>query len=94
MHENWMTVKDVADYLQLSTDQIYRLSKQGIIPVSKVGNRWRFKRERIDQWMGEQEVGDRRPTTAKKKNMIRQYSAPVIKKDTQLTELHDESGNH
>lgn len=57
MSDKWMTVKDVAQYLQLSTDQIYRLAQQGIIPVSKVGNRWRFKRERIDQWMDEQQKG-------------------------------------
>ena len=48
-----MTVKDVAGYLQLSKDQIYRLAQQGKIPVSKVGRGWRFKKEKIDQWMDE-----------------------------------------
>ena len=63
MSDKWMTVKDVAYYLQLSTDQIYHLAQEGRIPVSKVGSRWRFKRERIDRWMEEQEVGERLPTT-------------------------------
>lgn len=51
MDDRWMTVKDVAEYLQLSTDQIYRLAQQGKIPASKVGVRWRFKREKIDEWV-------------------------------------------
>ena len=51
MNEKWMTVKEVAEYLQLSTDLIYRLAQQVKIPVSKIGNRWRFRKERIDQWM-------------------------------------------
>jgi excisionase family DNA binding protein len=51
MDDRWMTVKEVAEYLQLSNDQIYHLAQQGRIPVSKVGSRWRFKKEKIDQWM-------------------------------------------
>ncbi len=50
----WMTVKDVAEYLKLSPDLIYRLAQQGRIPVSKVGNRWRFNKDKVDQWMEEQ----------------------------------------
>ncbi len=56
MNDQWMTVKDVAEYLQLSPDLIYRLAQQGQIPASKVGSRWRFKREKIDQWMESQEM--------------------------------------
>lgn len=54
MNDQWMTVKEVAEYLNLSRDMIYRLAQQGTIPVSRVGNRWRFKKEKIDQWMEEQ----------------------------------------
>lgn len=51
MDDRWMTVKEVAEYLQLSSDQIYHLAQQGRIPVSKVGARWRFKKDKIDRWM-------------------------------------------
>lgn len=54
MNDKWMTVKDVAEYLQLSHDLIYRLAQQGRIPVSKAGARWRFKKEKIGQWMESQ----------------------------------------
>ncbi len=51
-----MTVKEIAEYLKLSSDLIYRLAQQGKIPVSKVGNRWRFNKDRVDQWMEEQDT--------------------------------------
>ena len=56
MQNRWMTLKEVADYLQLSKDQIYRLAQNGRIPASKVGSRWRFRRERVDQWMEDMAV--------------------------------------
>ena len=49
--DEWMTVKQVADYLKLSADLIYKLAQQGEIPASKVRSRWRFKRAKIDEWM-------------------------------------------
>lgn len=51
MTDKWLTVKEVADYLKLSTDLIYKFAQQGKIPVSKIGNQWRFDREEIDTWV-------------------------------------------
>ena len=51
MQSRWMTLQQVAEYLQLSKDMIYRLAQSGRIPASKVGSRWRFRQERIDRWM-------------------------------------------
>ena len=51
MQSRWMTLRQVAEYLQLSKDMIYRLAQSGRIPASKVGSRWRFRQERIDRWM-------------------------------------------
>ena len=56
MQNRWMTLQEVADYLQLSKDLIYRLAQSGEIPASKVGSRWRFSRERIDRWMEDKAV--------------------------------------
>jgi len=54
MNDRWMTVQEIADYLHVSHDLIYRLAQRDKIPASKVGGRWRFKRELIDRWMAEQ----------------------------------------
>jgi len=51
MEEQWMTVKDVAEYLKISTDLVYRLAQKSEIPASKVANRWRFRKDKINLWM-------------------------------------------
>jgi PTS system nitrogen regulatory IIA component len=51
MMDTWLTVKEVAQYLKLSADLIYKFAQQGKIPASKVGTAWRFKKQKIDQWM-------------------------------------------
>ena len=56
LQSRWMTLQEVAEYLQLSKDMIYRLAQSGRIPASKVGSRWRFRRERIDRWMEDMAV--------------------------------------
>ena len=55
----WMKVKEVAEYLNFSSDMIYSLAQQGKIPVSKVGSRWRFQRQKIDRWMEEQDTSSK-----------------------------------
>ncbi|HPD60807.1 MAG TPA: helix-turn-helix domain-containing protein [Thermodesulfobacteriota bacterium] len=50
----WMTVKNLAEYLQLSMDLVYKMAQQGKIPASKIGAQWRFKREEIDEWVKDQ----------------------------------------
>lgn len=49
--EKLMTLEEVADYLRLSKDTVYRMANSGKIPASKVGNQWRFRKEDVDQWL-------------------------------------------
>ena len=42
-----LTVKEAADYLQLSEITILRLASQGIIPGVKLGRQWRFSAEAV-----------------------------------------------
>jgi excisionase family DNA binding protein len=46
-----MTLEEVAAYLRLSKDTVYRLTHGGKIPASKVGNQWRFRRDDVDTWL-------------------------------------------
>ncbi len=38
-------------YLNVHVRTIYRLAKNRLIPASKVGGRWRFKRATLDEWL-------------------------------------------
>ena len=51
MANKFMTADEVAGYLTLTTAKVYRLSQKGMIPAYKFGREWRFKKERIDQWI-------------------------------------------
>ena len=46
-----MTLKEVAEYLQLSREKLYLMVRDGDIPATKVASQWRFRKEEIDQWM-------------------------------------------
>jgi excisionase family DNA binding protein len=53
--EELVTVQEVADYLKVSPQTIYRFAQQGRIPALKVGNRWRFRPADIESWLQQQD---------------------------------------
>ena len=46
-----MTVDEVAEYLRIPRGSVYKLAQRGRIPCQKVGRHWRFRKERIDEWL-------------------------------------------
>jgi len=46
-----MTVEDVARYLKLKPQTIYKWAQTGKIPAAKFGKEWRFKKSLIDKWI-------------------------------------------
>lgn len=50
-----MTLEEVSKYLRLSKSTVYRMANEGRIPVSKIGRRWRFRKDVIDGWLSDQE---------------------------------------
>ena len=60
-----MDIRQAADYLGVSSDSLYRYASEGIIPAFRLGNRWRFKKSRLDDWMDEQSTR-RAPASAPK----------------------------
>jgi len=50
-----MTVKDIAEYLDVHPMTIYKYVKEGRIPAFKVGTSWRIRRDSIKRWIKESE---------------------------------------
>ena len=50
MEEKALTVKQVAEYLQVNERTIYKLAQSGKIPCFKVAGTWRFWKREIDKW--------------------------------------------
>jgi putative molybdopterin biosynthesis protein len=60
-HENlpprFMTVGQVADYLQVNRKKVYALVQEGKIPATKLTGKWLFPRDLVDQWLLESSHG-------------------------------------
>jgi excisionase family DNA binding protein len=46
-----MNTQEVAVYLRIKERKIYDLVRQGGIPCTRVGGKWLFPKDRIDQWL-------------------------------------------
>lgn len=65
-----MDIRQASDYLGISPDTLYKYASEGFIPAFKLGNRWRFKRSRLDEWMdrqSDQHTAEAEPDTHQKK---------------------------
>jgi excisionase family DNA binding protein len=62
-----MNIRQASQYLGVSPDTLYKYVGEQKIPAFKLGNRWRFKKSRLDQWMEEKssEVEVRKTKKAK-----------------------------
>src|SRR5258708_8869899 len=55
-----MTVRQLADYLNLNERTVLKLVSEGELPGVKIGNQWRFRKAMLDAWLDDQMLGVRR----------------------------------
>jgi excisionase family DNA binding protein len=48
-----MNIRQASQYLGVSPDTLYKYVGEQKIPAFKLGNRWRFKKSKLDEWMEE-----------------------------------------
>lgn len=53
----FMSVRQVADYLNLNEKKVYALVNEGKIPGTKITGKWMFPRELVDRWILESSHG-------------------------------------
>lgn len=53
-----MTIEEVAAYLRLKPQTIYKWAQEKRIPAAKLGKEWRFRRSILDAWLNSQMIGD------------------------------------
>ena len=46
-----LNIDEACEYLKLARSTIYRLSREGVIPHTRIGRSLRFKKEVLDDWM-------------------------------------------
>ena len=50
-----LTVRDVAEFMDVHPMTIYKYVKEGKIPAFKIGANWRIRRDSIKKWISENE---------------------------------------
>lgn len=50
-----LTLQQVSEYLNIHEMTLYKMAQQGKVPASKVGRVWRFRKNRIDEWLDKHE---------------------------------------
>jgi len=51
MDERWLTVNDICKYLNVSNETVYKWIDGRGMPGHRVGRRWMFKQDAVDEWV-------------------------------------------
>jgi excisionase family DNA binding protein len=62
--DRWLSVDEIAAYLGVKRDTIYKWIDRKKLPAHKVGSLWKFRKEEIDDWVRSGEAAD--PVAARK----------------------------
>ncbi len=73
-----MDIRQASEYLGISPDTLYKYASEGTIPAFKLGNRWRFKRSRMDEWMDEQSTASLSRAKLAVMPMIEETPSPAL----------------
>jgi len=55
--DRWLSVEEVAHYLGIKRDTLYKWIYRKNFPAHKAGRLWRFRKEEVDEWVrGEKSI--------------------------------------
>jgi excisionase family DNA binding protein len=49
--DRWLSVEEIADYLGIKRDTVYKWIDRKKMPAHKMGSLWKFKRDEVDDWV-------------------------------------------
>ena len=61
MEDRWFSVDEIAAYLGIKRDAVYRWIAEKRMPAHRMGRLWKLRREEVDEWVrsgGADETGD------------------------------------
>ena len=64
--DRWLSVDEIAEYLGVKRDTIYKWIDRKKMPAHKVGILWKFKRDEVDDWVRTGKAGDSGSTSKPK----------------------------
>jgi excisionase family DNA binding protein len=51
MEDRWLSVDEIAVYLGIKRDTVYKWIAEKRIPACKIGRLWKFKKGEVDEWV-------------------------------------------
>lgn len=51
MEDRWLSVDEIAAYLGIKRDTVYKWIDHKDMPAHKVGRLWKFKKVEVDEWV-------------------------------------------
>jgi excisionase family DNA binding protein len=84
--DEMLTIDDLAAYLKLKPQTIYKWAQAGKLPGAKFGKEWRFRRSSIERWIDSYIPSETEPRSRKSVETIRKRrtgpasAAKIVKK--------------
>ena len=54
MEDRWLSADEIAKYLGVSSDTVYRWIDKHNMPAHRLGRLWKFKKDEVDNWAREE----------------------------------------
>ena len=58
MDDRWLSVDEIAEYLGIKRDTVYRWIDRRNMPAHKVGRLWKFRKDEVDRWVRKGEASE------------------------------------
>ena len=65
MEDRWLSVDEIAAYLGIKRDTVYKWIADKQMPAHKVGRLWKFRKEEVDDWVRQDKAADRQRESTK-----------------------------
>jgi len=59
LEDRWLSVEEIAKYLGVSSDTVYRWIDKHSMPAHRLGRLWKFKKDEVDTWVKGSGAADR-----------------------------------
>ncbi|MBC8553106.1 MAG: helix-turn-helix domain-containing protein [Candidatus Brocadiales bacterium] len=58
--DRWLSVDDIAAYLGIKRETLYKWLAEKNMPAHKVGRLWKFRKDEVDEWVRTGEADSRK----------------------------------